>query len=110
MILINTLMLTITFWKLPMPFNILSPVSFIIAILFQMFFLNKKPHKWIGVIVLLALEFALFLTYLIFIFLLNHNAIGPALIISIALTVVHPILFGFIIGQISSKIKRLKGL
>lgn len=99
MILLNILRSVFTFWMLPMPMCLLTPLLFAAALAVQLLVFNRRRRKNIGwcvtaiaVAALLTLSWAAAL-------ILGRNAIGYALLGAIALTALMPVLLGFLLGR-----------
>ena len=106
MILLNTFRSALTFWRLPLPFNALVPLLLVLACALQIRVLGKRRCKWTGVACLLALELLLALAVWIFALALGRAAVGLAIVLSMLLTLLHPLLLGALAGFLVTALRR----
>lgn len=106
MLLLNTLRSALTFWRLPLPFRVLVPLLLVLACALQIRVLGKRRRIWTGAACLLALELLLALAAWILALALGRAAVGLALVLSMLLTLLHPLLLGALAGLLVTALRR----
>ena len=94
-----------TLWELPFPLNIIAPILFLLSLGFQSLFINKKIHKNIGIIIVLAITVLLSIIRFLSYIQLGKKAFAIVLLITILIYILLSTLLGMVFGRILLIIK-----